>query len=193
VGRVGVGEGREVRPHGRWGMSARTLHVRADAGVRLCGRTMPARTRFCVRTDVTCLRGRWGASTRIRCCVRGTRPVRADVGMRPRERKCFSPGNFITDATVRPSPSGLAAIVRSSVCPSVCLSVRYRPRDNPGLNGRPMVEFTVRTSARVHVYPADSFLLADRFLPSTPMVKKRIRTEGLMHLCGRANASARKG
>jgi hypothetical protein len=38
-------------------------------------------------------------------------------------------------------------------------------------NGRPMVKFTVLTSARVHVYPADAFLPANRFLPSETTVK----------------------
>jgi hypothetical protein len=50
--------------------------------------------------------------------------VHADVSV-------LRPCNFITDATVHPShgrPSGHCPIV----CPSVRLSVRYRPRDNPG-------------------------------------------------------------
>jgi hypothetical protein len=51
----------------------------------------------------------------------GNKCVRADASVLP-------PGNFITDATVRPShgrPSGHRPIVRPSV--------RYRPRDNPGV------------------------------------------------------------
>jgi hypothetical protein len=45
---------------------------------------------------------------------------------RPRGRKRFTLGNFISDATMRPShgrPSGHRPTVRPSVC--------YRPRDNP--------------------------------------------------------------
>jgi hypothetical protein len=34
-----------------------------------------------------------------------------------------------------------------------------------------MVKFTIRTSARVRVYPADAFLRVDGFLPSAPTVK----------------------
>jgi hypothetical protein len=87
-------------PRGRLGASARMPHVRADAFLRPRGRNCP--------------RGCWDASARMRCCIR------ADASVLP-------PGNFITDATVRPShgqPSGHRAIVR--------LSVHYRPRDNPG-------------------------------------------------------------
>jgi hypothetical protein len=54
------------------------------------------------------------------------------------------------------------------------------------LNGRPTVKFTVRTSARVCVYPADAILPADGFLPSadagprgpTPTGTGRERADG---------------
>jgi hypothetical protein len=44
----------------------------------------------------------------------------------------------------------------------------------------------VRTSARVRIYPADAFLPVDGFLPSAPIVKKRICADGLMCPCGPA-------
>jgi hypothetical protein len=72
-------------------------------------------------------------SARTLDCVRADHRVGADAGVRPRgyasvrtDASVLSPGNFITDATVRPShgrPSGHRPIVRPSIC--------YRPRDNP--------------------------------------------------------------
>jgi hypothetical protein len=52
-----------------------------------------------------------------------THRVRADTGVRLRGRECLPPGNFITDATMRPSHGRL-----SGHHPAV----RYRPRDNRG-------------------------------------------------------------
>jgi hypothetical protein len=65
-------------------------------------------------------------------CARpcGHAGVLTDACARPRGRECFTPGNFITDAIVCPShgrPSGHRLTVR--------LSVRYRLRNNPGIEG----------------------------------------------------------
>jgi hypothetical protein len=50
------------------------------------------------------------------------------------------------------------------------------------LNGRPTVKFTVWTSARVRVYPTDTVLLTDRFLPSA---------DALVRPCGRGSTWTR--
>jgi hypothetical protein len=62
----------------------------------------------------SCPRGRGVVSAR-------THPVRADASV-------LSPGNFITNATVRPN-HGQSNGHRPIVHPFV----RYRPRDNPGV------------------------------------------------------------
>jgi hypothetical protein len=108
------GEGGEGRGGEGWGgeemnASAWTRHVRVEAA--------SPRMLDCVRTDAPCPCGRWVASPRT------YRGVRADTSI-------LSPGNFITDATVRPShgrPSGHHPTVRPSV--------RYGLCDNPGLWG----------------------------------------------------------
>jgi hypothetical protein len=50
----------------------------------------------CVRADASCSCGRWTASAQMHC-------VRADVGCVRANASVLPPGNFITDAIVRPS------------------------------------------------------------------------------------------
>jgi hypothetical protein len=86
-------------PHGRWGASLRTPHVHTDA---FCG------WRFEGRREVS-------SSTRTGLCPRGRARVHADTSV-------LSPGNFITDATVRLShgrPNGH----RPTVHPSIIIRV----------------------------------------------------------------------
>jgi hypothetical protein len=50
------------------------------------------------------------------------------------------------------------------------------------LNERPTVKFTVWTSSRVRIYPAEAFLPMDGFLPSTPTVNNvSARTRPYIH------------
>jgi hypothetical protein len=77
--------------------SARTLRVCTYAGLRPHERPLSARMLDCVRADAPCLRGR---SSRL--CG----------------RECLPPGNFITDAIVRPSHGRLSGH-RPTVHPSV--------------------------------------------------------------------------
>jgi hypothetical protein len=104
-GRECVFLSRRPCPRGRVLLPARArLHGRVVASAQM---QLFARTRSAVHADArVCLRGR-AMSARTCCCIR------ADASV-------LSPGNFITDATVRPSherPSGHRPIIRPSVCP----------------------------------------------------------------------------
>jgi hypothetical protein len=87
--------------------SAQTQPVRVDSRLRPQGR---------VEGREGGGRGEGGGEVWNEC-------VRADASV-------LSPGNFITDATVRLS-HGRPSAHRPIVCPSVRPSIRYRPRDNP--------------------------------------------------------------
>jgi hypothetical protein len=100
--------------------SVRMRHVCADARLRPRGRALSTRTLGFIYTDVPCPRGRWVTSTRSH------RGVRTDTLVSARTRVFYPLGNFIMDATVRPShrqPIGH--------CPTV------RPRDNPACTHTP--------------------------------------------------------
>jgi hypothetical protein len=133
-----------------WGAFARTHLVRADAPCAHGRLTAIAPTQLAFVPDALCPRGRWTApaltplvrtdAAHVRADagvrLRGLTCARTDVGWRPRGHTCVHAdasvlcrGNFITDAIVRPSHGRL-----SGHRPTIRPSVRYCPRDNPGLD-----------------------------------------------------------
>jgi hypothetical protein len=100
---------------------------------------------------------------------------------------------LVLDSSKKLSQSG-GCILKHKVPPLGTLG--YKPKSTWSasqgcLNRHPTVKFTVQTSARVRVYPADAFLPVNGFLSSALTVKKCVRMDAPMRPFGCANASAR--